>query len=42
MDDHDTTAEAVRHLQTALDADDVEEKEFHIREALQLLQFDDE
>lgn len=41
-DNHDATAQAVQHLRTALDADDAEEKEFHIREALQLLRFDDE
>lgn len=41
-DDHDTTAQARQHLRTALDADEDEDKQFHIREALQLLRFDDE
>lgn len=41
MDGGDTRTQAVQHLQTALDSDDTEEKEFHIREALQLLQVEE-
>jgi len=42
MEDIDARDEAVDQLREALDADDAEEKDFHVRQALQLLDVDEE
>ncbi|WP_167599389.1 hypothetical protein [Halorussus marinus] len=42
MEDSDARDEAIDHLRDALDADDAEPKDFHVRQALQLLDVDEE
>lgn len=41
MVDDETTTEAINQLRKALSADDTEEKDYHVRQALQLLEVDD-
>ncbi|WP_256504381.1 hypothetical protein [Halorussus salilacus] len=40
--DSNGSAEAVHHLREALDAEDAEQKDFHVRQALQLLRVEEE
>lgn len=41
MEGDDVRAEAAEQLRAALEAEDATERDFHVRQALQLLQVDD-
>lgn len=42
MGDDDVQAEIVEQLERALEAEDADDKDFHVRQALQFLEVDDD